>query len=212
MPFAFPAPLYAILDVDAAAARGITPLDLLDVWLDAGVRFVQLRAKRLTGGAMLSLAEPMASRCRAAGVTFIVNDRADVAKMAGAHGVHVGQDDLSPSDARTVVGGAAIVGCSTHDAAQAAAALREPISYLAIGPVFSTASKRNPDPVVGLETVARAAAAAHAAGVPLVAIGGITIESARAVLDAGADAVAVIADLLGDEPGARIRAYLRALA
>jgi thiamine-phosphate pyrophosphorylase len=204
--------LYPILDIDACSAQGIAPMELLDVWLEAGVRLVQLRAKHLASGAMLSLSEAMAARCRDAGAIFIVNDRADVAKMAAADGVHVGQDDLPASDARTIVGDASIVGVSTHTFVQLAAALRGAISYVAIGPVFSTATKANPDPVVGLALVSRAAEAARAAGVPLVAIGGIRLETAKSVLDAGADAVAVIADLLVGEPRTRVREYLQALA
>lgn len=206
---AFPSPLYAILDVDFSQSRGHAPLDVLDCWLDAGVRLVQLRAKQLESGAMLSLADAMAARCRAAGALFIVNDRADIAALSGAAGVHVGQDDLSPADARKVVGSERIVGCSTHTEAQVEAALTAPISYLAVGPVFSTASKAAPDPVIGLAGVVMAVERARARRVPVVAIGGITLDRTAAVLDAGADAVAVISDLLAGDIGTRARAFLR---
>ena len=209
--FSFPSRLYAILDVDAANSRGHEPLGLLDAWLGAGVRLVQLRAKATDSGELLTLADDMAARCRLAGAMFIVNDRADIAMMAGAHGVHVGQDDLPPSDVRTVVGGKAIVGLSTHTDAQLDAACAEPVSYLAIGPVFGTTSKALPDPTVGLDMVERAARRAHKAGIPLVGIGGITLATAPAVIRAGADAVAVISDLLVGDVGERAREFLRGL-
>jgi thiamine-phosphate pyrophosphorylase len=203
--------LYPILDVAACAARGIAPLDLLAIWLDAGVRIVQLRAKTMASGAMLTLADAMGERCRAADAAFIVNDRVDVARMTGAAGVHVGQDDLPPADARRLMGDGMIVGCSTHNEEQLTAALAQPVSYVAIGPVFATVTKANPDPAVGLEMIARASAAAHDAGRPLVAIGGITLATAREVIDAGADAIAVIGDLLVGDPAARVLDYLQAL-
>jgi thiamine-phosphate pyrophosphorylase len=211
-------PLYAILDCDAVTARGWAPADVCRAWLRAGVRLIQLRAKTARFGAFLDVAAEIAPLCSAAGATCIINDRADVAVLCGADGVHVGQDDLSVADARRVFKNAArphLVGLSTHDDAQVAAALSQPISYLAIGPVFDTGSKDTGYGPVGLAHVERAAIAAHAAGLPLVAIGGITIERAPAVLAAGADAVAVIGDLLGaaDLNGveARAREWTRAI-
>ena len=203
--------LYAILDVDAAAARGFAPLPLLEAWLGAGVRLIQLRAKRLTAGPFLELADRVVSMARAAGAIVVINDRADVARMSGADGVHVGQDDLTAAVARSLLGPEAIVGVSTHTDAQVDLAATAPVSYLAIGPVFATTTKERPDPVVGLEGVGRARIRTRAAGLPLVAIGGITLENAGRVIDAGADAVAVIADLLSGDPGARARAFVRAL-
>ena len=189
------------------------PVALLDAWLGAGIRLTQLRAKTMPSGAMLELADAMAARCRAAGATFIVNDRADIAAMCGADGVHVGQEDISPAAVRRIFGpGAApIIGLSPHPAAQLDAASREPISYLAFGPVFSTTSKERPDPVVGLDGVRLAAARAREAGLPLVAIGGITLATAPDVIAAGADAVAVISDLLVGAPGVRARAFLESV-
>jgi thiamine-phosphate pyrophosphorylase len=154
----------------------------------------------------------MAELALRAGATFVVNDRADVARLSGAHGVHVGQTDLTPEDVRRIVGTDFLVGRSTHNEAQVRAALDEPASYLAIGPVFATRSKANPDPVVGLDGVARAAALIGAGGRPLVAIGGITLAQAPRVIEAGAGAVAVIGDLLAGDPAARAREYLAALA
>jgi thiamine-phosphate pyrophosphorylase len=206
-----PSRLYAILDVESTRAIGLTPLDLLDLWLDSGVRLVQLRAKALPAGEMLELADGMASRCRRAGAAWIVNDRADVARMAGADGVHIGLEDLPPAAARSVLGEDAWIGYSTHSAAQAEVACREPATYLAIGPTFATTTKTAAGEALGLAGVRRAAAIAHDAGRPLVAIGGITLATAAHVLDAGADAVAVIADLLVGRPVDRVREYLAAL-
>ena len=203
--------LYAILDVDLSTSRGLTPLHLFRIWLDAGVRQVQLRAKTLASGAFLELADQMARDARAAGITFIVNDRADIAAMSQAGGVHVGQDDLTPAEARTVVGPDALVGVSTHNSSQVEAALASPANYLAIGPVFETASKDRPDPVVGLAGVRAASALTRAAGHPLVAIGGISLDRAPAVIEAGADAVAVISDLVTADPSRRCREYMKAL-
>ncbi len=203
-------PVYAILDTDVLAARGLAPLDVCEVWIEAGVRLIQLRAKTMPSGEMLTLAEALVARTHAAGATFIINDRADVAAQCGADGVHVGQDDLAPADVRVVVGARAVVGLSTHTDAQAAVAVTQPVSYVAIGPVFGTRTKDTGYDAVGLAQVARAAATAHAAGKPLVAIGGITLEHAGRVLEAGADGLAVISDLVGqDLPStrARIRAW-----
>lgn len=203
--------LYPILDVDLAAARGLPARTLLDVWLDAGVRLVQLRAKTLTAGPLLELADALVHACRQAGASLIVNDRADVARLSGAAGVHVGQDDLPPGDVRAMVGRRAIVGLSTHTDEQMQRALSEPISYLAVGPVFATSSKANPDPVVGLEGLRRASELAGTTDRPVVAIGGITVATARDVIAAGAASVAVISDLLTDDPRTRICQYLNAL-
>jgi thiamine-phosphate pyrophosphorylase len=204
--------LYPILDVDALNARGLPPLDVLDVWLTAGVRLVQLRAKSLAGGAVLALADAVVARARPAGALVIVNDRADVARLAGADGVHLGQDDLPVRDARTVVGPEAIVGLSTHSIDQVREALAESATYVAFGPVFATASKgRAADPVVGLEGVAAAAALCRRAGRPLVAIGGITVATAPDVIAAGAQTVAVISDLLAPDLADRVLAFQRAV-
>lgn len=193
-----PPPLYAILDCDLLAARRLAPDDVLEVWLAAGVTLVQLRAKSLALGPMLDLADRLGTLAARAGATFIVNDRVDVAKLSGAAGAHVGQDDLTPSQARTVLGPGALVGLSTHTADQVREGLREPVSYLAIGPVFPTSTKARPDAVVGLEGVRAAAGLCHGE-VPLVAIGGITAERAPAVLAAGATSVAVAGGLLAGD-------------
>lgn len=190
--------LYAILDADAVSARGLTPLPVLDGWLDAGIRLIQLRAKGLSSGAFQELADQVVARAHATGAQVIINDRADIAVMSGADGVHVGQDDLTPAQVRPLLDHDAIVGLSTHTDAQIAAALAQPVSYIAIGPVFGTQTKDTGYAAVGLEQVRRAASAARAAGLPLVAIGGITRAHVASVFEAGADSVAVISDLLGD--------------
>jgi thiamine-phosphate pyrophosphorylase len=140
-----------------------------------------------------------------------VNDRADLARMARAAGVHVGQEDLSPSDARAIVGPDAVVGYSTHSVEQVEMAVGEPVTYIAVGPVFGTRTKDTGYEAVGLELVSDAAV--RAGQTPIVGIGGVSVENARSVLDAGASAVAVISDLLSTrDPRRRVAAYLRALA
>jgi thiamine-phosphate pyrophosphorylase len=201
-------PVYPILDVDLVRARGMSELDVARMWLHEGVRFFQLRAKHLPSGAMLEIIDALARDARAVRAPLIVNDRADLAVLGGAAGVHVGQTDLRPSDARRVVGPDAIVGLSTHNDEQVRRAIAEPVDYVAVGPVFDTASKAQPDPVIGLEGVGRARRQLRESGKPLVAIGGITLSTAPAVIAAGASSVAVISDLLKDDPRARIREYL----
>jgi thiamine-phosphate pyrophosphorylase len=163
---------------------------------------------------LLEWADAIVERARSAdGAVIIVNDRADVARLAGASGVHVGQDDLPPGAARQIVGPSAIVGLSTHSDAQVGAALEQPISYLAIGPVFDTTTKATGYDAVGLGRVRDTAAVVRARGVPLVAIGGITLDRAADVLRAGADSVCVISDLLATgDPAARVRDYLHELS
>lgn len=142
---------------------------------------------------MFAQATTLAALCRQAGALLIVDDRADIARLLDA-GVHLGQDDLSPADARRIVGTSPI-GFSTHNRAQLEAAASEDAEYLALGPIFSTASKRNADPIVGIEQLRLLKPLSPR---PLVVIGGIHRENARAALDAGADSVAVIADLFPD--------------
>jgi thiamine-phosphate pyrophosphorylase len=138
-------------------------------------------------------------------VKYIVNDRTDIALMLGADGVHVGQDDLPPSAVRAVAGDRLLIGYSTHNADQLLAADAEPVDYLAIGPIFATVSKENPDPVVGTTGLARLHALTQK---PLVAIGGITRSNAREAMEAGADSFAVISDLLNPDPQTAISEWL----
>ena len=155
-------PIYAILDIDLLTARGLDPLAVCDVWLEGGIRLIQLRAKGMASGPMLRLADALLTRTRAAGAHLIINDRADIAAQCGADGVHVGQDDLSPEDVRRLLGPHALVGLSTHTDAQVADAVTQPVSYIAIGPVFGTRTKDTGYDALGLEGVARAAVVAHA--------------------------------------------------
>jgi thiamine-phosphate pyrophosphorylase len=151
-----------------------------------------LRHKFHWSRTIFDAARTVARLCREAGATLIVNDRADFAMLLGA-GLHIGQDDLSPRDARRLMGPDAPVGYSSHNVNQLCAAGGEPVDYVALGPIFATGSKRNPDPVTGVEEVRRCRPLIEK---PLVAIGGITQENALEVLRAGADSVAVISGLL----------------
>lgn len=200
--------LYAVLDAEVAAAHGWTLPALARAVLAGGARLLQVRAKTLPSGELLAISRSVVAEAAAAGAVVIVNDRADVALAAGASGVHVGQDDLSPSDARRIVGPERLVGISTHTSAQVAAACDSDADYIAVGPVFGTRTKQTGYDPVGLERVGEAAAT----GRPVVAIGGITLGNAASVLAAGATSVAVISDLLaGGDPEARTRALVERL-
>jgi thiamine-phosphate pyrophosphorylase len=199
-------PLNAIVDVDTAAKAGWSAVDLACAYLDGGARFLQIRAKTLASGPFLELCDAVVSLGRSAGASVIVNDRVDLARMSAAAGVHVGQDDLSVAQARAMLGAEAIVGFSTHSMSQVAEALEQTVTYVAVGPVFGTRSKDTGYDAVGLELVREAVRASG--GVPIVAIGGITLETAPAVIEAGATSVAVIGDLLAaGDPVERVRAY-----
>ena len=203
-----PHPLHAIVDTHVASSAGWKPLDLARAFLDGGARVLQLRAKELPSGAFLDLAEAIVALADEYEAGVIVNDRVDVARLSGADGVHVGQEDLPPAVAREQLGAAAIVGFSTHSVAQVEAALLEPLSYLAVGPVFGTSTKDTGYSAVGLELVS---VAAGLATMPIVAIGGVTLANAASAIGAGASAVAVISDLLVGDPVERVKAYLRIL-
>ena len=202
--------LQAILDIEAAERAGWTPRDLARAFLDGGARFLQVRAKQMPSGVLLELCDEVVSLASPHEALVIVNDRVDVARLSGAHGVHVGQDDLPPAAARAQLGREAIVGYSTHTLAQVDRAMAEPVSYIAVGPIFGTKTKDTGYDAVGVEIVA--GATKRAAGRPIVAIGGITLETAPAVIAAGAACVAVISDLLtGGDPAARVRRFVDAL-
>lgn len=189
-------PIYPILDTAALAARGIGVLRAAEAFLEAGARILQYRHKAFFSRDNYAQAQLAARLCLEAGALFVMNDRADYARLLGA-ALHIGQDDLSPSDARTVLGPDALLGFSTHNAAQMRAAQSEPVDYLAFGPVFPTASKANPDPTTGIETLRLVRTLTHK---PLVAIGGITLDNAAACFEAGADSLSVISALLSQEP------------
>lgn len=203
--------MYAIVDVDACAAAGRASLDVARAFLTAGARWLQLRCKDMASAPFLDLANTILEDANRAGAALIINDRADVAALSGAHGLHVGQADLSPRDSRTVIGATSILGLSTHTRAQWESARGEPISYIAIGPAFGTGTKQTGYDAIGLEVVKQASRAALGMGLPTVAIGGITIDNAVSVIEAGAASVAVISDLLKSDPETRCRAFLAAL-
>jgi thiamine-phosphate pyrophosphorylase len=203
--------LYAIVDADACASAGRAPIDVARAFLGAGARLLQLRFKVTAGGPFLELARAILEDANAAGATLIINDRADITALSNAPGLHLGQADLSPADARAVVGPSTLLGLSTHTREQWEQALREPISYAAIGPVFGSATKQTGYEAIGLGVVREMSNAATAGGLPAVAIGGITIENAVSVIEAGAASVAVISDLLKGDPEARCREFIQTL-
>ncbi|MGA3090542.1 MAG: thiamine phosphate synthase [Terriglobales bacterium] len=197
--------LYPILD----ASRGLSGRELLDAAADlaaAGCTLLQYRNKSGDARRMLEQARELRARL-GPGVRLVMNDRADLCLAAEWDGLHVGQEDLSAESARRLIGPDRWLGVSTHNPEQLAEADRTAADYLAIGPVFLTGSKTNPDPVVGLAGVARARELTRK---PLVAIGGITRSNARSVIEAGADAVAVISDLSRD-PGKSAEEFSRIL-
>ena len=198
--------LYVILD---AALLTIPESECARQLVDAGVRLLQYRNKAASPRDLLESSKPLASELVPRGLTFILNDRADVAALAGASGVHVGQEDLGAEEARAVVGGSKLVGVSTHNRAQFEQAAATSADYIAVGPIFSTSTKSNPDPVVGMEFIRQVRPLTDK---PIVAIGGITLKRAAEVVRAGADSVAVISDILrAPSPGARARRYVEML-
>jgi len=185
--------LYPILDT-SCFSDGSSLFAAAEELAAAGRTLLQYRNKSGNARQMLDQARELRARL-GPNIKLIMNDRADLSLAAGFDGLHVGQDDLSPESARSIIGPARWLGVSTHNPEQLAAADKTSADYLAIGPIFTTSSKANPDPVVGLAGVRRARELTRK---PLVAIGGITRANARSVIDAGADAVAVISDLLRD--------------
>jgi thiamine-phosphate pyrophosphorylase len=171
-----------------------------------GARLIQLREKHMSAREFFREAQAALAIARELNVKLIINDRVDVALTLGADGVHLGQDDMPPEAARRILGEQAVIGFSTHNLEQSLAAASLPVDYLAIGPIFPTSSKENPDPTLGLEALRKVREAV--ASLPLVAIGGITPENAQATLGAGADSLAVISALLTDS--AQIEARTRA--
>jgi len=206
MKLVFP-PLYVILD---AALLRVSARELAVTLVRSGVELIQYRDKLSPSQALLSLSQELVSTLRPLGACVIVNDRADVAAMSAAAGVHVGQNDLPVEEARRVCGPRRWVGVSTHNEEQVRAAASTSADYIAVGPVYPTATKQNPDPVVGLELIRRARALTEK---PIVAIGGITVERSGEVFAAGADCVAVASDILTNaDPEARARRYLQIAA
>ena len=201
-----------MVDADVANAAGWSIIDLTSAFLSGGATLIQLRAKNAAGGWLFATASAIVALAHRANARVIINDRADIAKLSGADGVHVGQDDLPPALVRRIVGEQTLVGFSTHTRNQVDGAVRELVNYVAVGPVFDTRTKQSEYRAIGLDGVREAADATRAAGLPLVAIGGITLERAPDVIGAGADSVAVIGDLLANgNPEARVRSYLERL-
>lgn len=198
--------LYVILD---AALLTIPETECAQKLADAGVRLLQYRRKCASSRELLESSKRLSALLKETGATFIVNDRADVAFLAGASGVHVGQEDLGVEDARTVVGPDGLVGVSTHNREQFQRAAATSADYIAVGPIYSTSTKGNPDPVVGMDLIRGLRPLTDK---PIVAIGGITLERAPEVVRAGADAVAVISDILrAPNPGARAHQFIDVL-
>jgi thiamine-phosphate pyrophosphorylase len=187
--------LYAIADASFGDC-----VRLAEGLFAGGARLVQLRNKKAGAGELLAQVER---------VRVIVNDRVDVALLAGAAGVHLGQTDIPPAEARRILGPDRIIGFSTHNFEQAIDADKLPVDYIAVGPIFATSTKENPDPVVGLSLLAEICRSVHK---PVVAIGGIKLEQANDVLKAGATSIAVIRDLMDTGNLAmRVREWVGAL-
>lgn len=183
-------PVYPITDTQIS---GLSHAEQIALFADSGATLVQLREKRAPALQFYEQAKAALAVAAERGVQLIINDRVDIALAVGATGVHLGQDDLPPEVARHLLGHDAVIGYSTHSVAQALEAGNFPIDYLAIGPIFGTTTKENPDPVVGLDGL-RAVRAATG-NLPLVAIGGITPANSREAFSAGADSVAMITGL-----------------
>jgi thiamine-phosphate pyrophosphorylase len=199
--------LYAIIDPDLLTT---SELVLAETLAGSGVELIQYRNKNAPSRRLFEISRQLSTGLAQRGVRFIVNDRPDIALLADAGGVHVGQEDLGVEDARAICGKQRWVGVSTHTLEQVAAADRTSADYVAFGPIFPTTTKQNPDAVVGTELLRRARQITRK---PLVAIGGITLERAAEVYAAGADSLAVVRDLIcAASPGARAREYLAVAA
>jgi thiamine-phosphate pyrophosphorylase len=195
--------LYVILD---AALLTVPETEFALELADAGVRLLQYRNKSASSRELFESSKKLSCVLLPRGVSFLVNDRADVAFLAEADGVHIGQDDLGVEGARTVIGERKLVGVSTHNLEQFQQAAATSADYIAVGPVFSTSTKANPDPVIGTAFIRQVRPLTEK---PIVAIGGITLERAAEVIEAGADSVAVISDILcALDPGKRARQYI----
>jgi thiamine-phosphate pyrophosphorylase len=195
--------LYAITDTRIS---GLSHAEQVLRLSDGGATLIQLREKRKTPREFYAEAKAALAIARERNIKLIINDRVDIALALKADGVHIGQDDMPPEAARKILGDNAIIGFSTHYITQAIEAIKLPIDYIAIGPIFATATKENPDPIVGLENLRRLRDAIG--DFPLVAIGGINKENAKEVLSNGADSVAVISALLENPDGITQRTKL----
>ena len=195
--------------MDAILLR-TSELAFAEMLAESGVELIQYRNKQAPSRSLFQISQDLAGFLNARGVTFIINDRPDVAAIAAAGGVHVGQEDLDVEDARAICGPARWVGVSTHTLEQVQQADKTSADYIAVGPIFPTGTKQNPDEVVGVEFIRRARRLTQK---PIVAIGGITLERALEVFRAGADGVAVARDLLtAEDPQSRARQFLAVAA
>ena len=200
--------IYPIIDTGLCRTRGIDPVDLCDAYLAGGARVLQLREKERSSGEFLRLADVLVARTNQAGALLIINDRADIARLSDAAGVHVGQEDLSVGDVRRLLPQPAIVGLSTHDRDQVDDAIKQHPTYIAVGPIFGTTTKDTGYSARGLDLVRNAAGR----GRPVVAIGGLTLDNMVEVVRAGASGIAVISDLLNGNPEVRTRDFIARLA
>ena len=195
--------LYVILD---AALLTVPETDCAQELATAGVRLLQYRNKRASARELFETSKKLLLLLSPLGVSLVVNDRPDVAAVAGANGVHVGQEDLGVEEVRRVVGAEKLVGVSTHNLEQFERAAASSVDYIAVGPIFTTGTKSNLDPVVGTQFIREVRPLTDK---PIVAIGGITLQRAPEIIESGADSVAVISDILrAPEPAARARQYI----
>jgi thiamine-phosphate pyrophosphorylase len=202
MPLVLPK-LYVILD---AALLANSEIELARRLAEAGVRLIQYRNKKAAARELFQRSREISELLRPYGVRFIVNDRPDVAYLANADGVHVGQEDLDVGQTRGIIGKEKWVGVSAHNLAQFQSAIATSADYIAVGPIFSTSTKANPDPVVGTELLRQVRPLTDKA---IVAIGGVTLERAAGVIEAGADSLAVSSDILhAADPVRRARQFL----
>jgi thiamine-phosphate pyrophosphorylase len=202
-----PPRLYPILDAGLLSRAGVSLDRFAQQLREAGIRFLQYRDKEASDARLLERAAILRRIFPSSDSCLILNDRVPLVLSTGYDGVHVGQDDLSPAQTRALLGPDIMVGISTHGEGQLVSAADSPVDYIAIGPVFATSSKQVPDPVVGLEGVRAARAMTDK---PLVAIGGITRANCAAVIEAGADSVAVISDLI-QRPGTSVEEFFSRL-
>ena len=198
--------IYPITDTRVS---GLSHIEQVRRMISGGASFIQLRDKSAPAGELYESVVEVMSFARERSAKIIVNDRVDIALAAGADGVHLGQDDLPASEARKILGADKIIGVSTHSIEQFRAALDLPVDYIAIGPIFATSTKEDHDPVVGLDLLREVRSIAER--MPVVAIGGINLSNAVFVLEAGADSVAVISDVLAapDQIADRVRQFLQ---
>ena len=202
--------LYAVVDHHTATQHGWHVCDLARAYLSGGARLLQIRAPDVASGEYLAWCDEIIRDATGVAAQVIVNDRADIATIAGAAGLHLGQSDLSPDAARRIVPDRMLIGLSTHTRGQANASTTVPLDYVAVGPIYQTATKNTGHAAVGLDLVTYSAQLRPER--PVVAIGGIILERAATVISAGATSVAVISDLLnGYDPARRVADYVRVL-